>query len=235
MKLTSDMLLVVHVPKTAGTSFRRALEKSFGEKDVIRDYGVNANATTDAVRSHLYSDANVSPEALVRSLSDGGAKVLIGHFPVKKYLSYFEPNNIIAFVRDPLERACSEYLHLVRHRAYVGSFDEFIKKGNIINLQSRLLQNIPKEAIIGITEHYTESLIYLNAVMGLGLRELKANTDKLGGGSEFAKKLSQSQLNQFYKLNQKDIDLYEKCSSRFSAREIPEVKKSRFGKWFHNR
>ena len=52
-QVNSDMWLVVHVPKTAGTSFRWALDKCFGESNVVRDYGRKADATSDVVRERL--------------------------------------------------------------------------------------------------------------------------------------------------------------------------------------
>ncbi len=231
MKSTSDMLLVVHVPKTAGTSLRRALDKTFGVQYVIRDYGGHEKTTSDIVRSHLYSNEIPNTESLMRSMLKADAKVLIGHFPAKKYVSFFKPEHVIVFVRDPLERACSEFLHWVRHHSYESTFEQFIQQKDIANIQSKLLHAIPKQAIIGITERYAESLQYINCVLGIGLKELKKNVDKSGGGSEFASKLSQAQLDLFYELNQRDVELYDSCSQRFCSLEIPEAPNFHFRRW----
>ena len=42
----SDTLLFVHIPKTAGTSFRNAAINNVGQEKVIQDYGVKANETS---------------------------------------------------------------------------------------------------------------------------------------------------------------------------------------------
>ena len=229
------MLLVVHVPKTAGTSLRRALDKTFGVEYVIRDYGGHEKATSDIVRSHLYSNEMSDTTSLMRSMSRTEAKVLIGHFPAKKYASFFKPEHVIVFVRDPLERACSEFLHWVRHHSYQATFEQFIQQKDISNIQSKLLRAIPEQAIIGITERYAESLRYINYVLGIGLKELKKNTGKSGGGREFASKLSQAQLDLFYELNRKDIEFYDGCLQQFSLLDIPEAPKPRFYNWINAR
>ena len=60
-QVNSDMWLVVHTPKTAGTSFREALEKHFGKSRIVRDYGPKAGETSDVVREHLYSGDELEP------------------------------------------------------------------------------------------------------------------------------------------------------------------------------
>ena len=229
------MLLVVHVPKTAGTSLRKTLDMTFGVKHVIRDYGSREKATSNIVRSHLYSNKISDKGSLIRSMSETEAKVLMGHFPARKYVSFFKPEHVIVFVRDPLERACSEFLHRVRHHSYESTFEQFIQQKDIANIQSKLLHAIPKQAIIGITERYAESLQYINCVLGIGLKELKKNVDKSGGGSEFASKLSQAELDLFYKLNRKDVELYDRCLQQFSLLDIPEAPKPHFYRWIKTR
>jgi hypothetical protein len=90
LKLISDMLLVVHVPKTAGTSFRQALEKYFGQSQVIRDYGPDAPATSEVVQDFLYrNEKKKQKPVLIEAISNSAAKVLIGHFVLRKYGRFF--------------------------------------------------------------------------------------------------------------------------------------------------
>lgn len=224
MDLTEDMLLVVHVPKTAGTSLRQGLEKSFGLKNVVRDYGPHAEATTNIVHEYLYCKESKCPELLVKAAGALGAKVLIGHFDAKKYSAFFAPENIITFVREPLERACSEYLHHTRQSKFSGSFRHFIEDRNVINIQSRVLHGLPESSFIGVTERYREALRYLNNRLNLKVRLLKKNTDGQGGGARLSKNLAQADINRFYELNKLDVALYSKCLKNFSELEIPSTK-----------
>lgn len=232
MQPISNMWLVVHVPKTAGTSFRKALEKYFGTTRVIRDYGKIAEATTEVVRQQLYNNASLKqPDELIEVISKGSAKVLVGHFPVRKYARYFRPENIIAFVRDPLVRTCSEYLHRMRNSSYEGSFSDFMGEPSIGNIQSRFLQDIPENSFIGVTEQYRESVAYVNGTFQLKLRTLNKNTDRKGGGRKFADNLSKHEVDQFYKLNQEDLELYCTAVQKFAGLDIPESSGAALLRW----
>lgn len=232
MKSTSDMLLIVHVPKTAGTSLRQALEGFCGVEKVIRDYGPNADETNDIVREYLYSDKKADKEALIRTVSESGAKALIGHFPFQKYADYFQPSQTVAFVRDPLERVCSEYLHRTKNKSYLGTFDEFIQEKSLRNIQSRLLKGVSDQSFIGLTENYPESLRYINALYNLKLRKLKRNISWKGGGVALASCLTESQKVNFYEYNEEDVALFKYCQSRFLSLELPSTRVERIARIF---
>ncbi len=230
------MWLVVHVPKTAGTSFRQALERYFGPDKVIRDYGRNAEATTDVVRDHLYSTGKPKPlSELVQVIADSSNKVLIGHFPVRKYANYFAPENIISFVRDPLTRTCSEYVHRMRNASFEGSFCDFMSEPGVKNIQSRFLEGIPEESMIGLTEQYCESLLYINESFQFKLNTLKRNVDRKGGGQKFAENLSRPERELFHKLNKEDLELYKCATQRFDSFDISPSTGLRFFKWLNGK
>jgi len=230
------MWLVVHVPKTAGTSFRHALERYFGSKKIVCDYGYNEKATTGVVRDHLYSAGEPKPIGeLVQTLSDGSSKVLVGHFPVRKYADYFVPQNIIGFMRDPLIRTCSEYMHRIRNASYDGSFSDFMREPSIKNIQTRFLVGMPEEAMIGLTEQYHESLLYINQSFQFKLSTLKRNVDRKGGGQKFAESLSRHELELFHELNMEDIELYKRATQRFDTLDIPRTMGMRLMKKWSDR
>ena len=212
------MWLVVHTPKTAGTSLRWALEKYFGKSNIIRDYGPNSNVTADIVREHLYSsDESKGPESLVAGISSEKKKVLIGHFPLQRYAGFFEAQNIITFVRDPLVRTCSEYLHRIKDKSFTSSFSEFSQRPAYQNLQSRFLQGVSEDSFIGITEKYSESLQHINHIAQWNLLTRKKNLGRRGGGQKFAEKLSVHESDLFYKMNAEDVGLYRFATQRFSV------------------
>ena len=212
------MWLVVHTPKTAGTSLRWALEKYFGKSNIIRDYGPHSNVTADIVREHLYGgDELKGPESLVAEISSQKKKVLIGHFPLQRYAGCFEAQNIITFVRDPLVRMCSEYLHRIKDKSFAGSFSEFLQRPAYQNLQSRFLQGVSEGTFIGITEKYSESLQHINHIAQWNLSTRKKNVGRRGGGRRFAEKLSVQESDLFYRMNAKDLELYRFATQRFSV------------------
>ena len=212
------MWLVVHTPKTAGTSLRWALEKYFGKLNIIRDYGPHSNVTADIVREHLYSgDESKGPESLVAEVSSEKKKALIGHFPFQRYADCFEAQRIITFVRDPLVRMCSEYLHRIKDKSFTGSFSEFLQRPVYQNLQSRFLQGVSEDTFIGITEKYPESLQHINHIAQWSLATRKKNVGRRGGGQKFAETLSVHESDLFYKMNAEDAELYRVATERFSA------------------
>lgn len=216
------MWLVVHTPKTAGTSLRWALEKYFGKSKIIRDYGPHSDATSKVVREYLYS--GVKPkgtEELVTEISSDTKRILLGHFPLQKYADFFDAQHIIAFVREPLVRMCSEFLHRAQNKTFDGSFAAYLQKPGNQNLQSRFLNGISEETFIGVTEKYHESLQYINRTTQWELLTQKKNTGQHGGGWEFADNLSVPELDLFYKMNTEDVELYQTATRRFAALKIP--------------
>ena len=217
-QVNSDMWLVVHVPKTAGTSFRWALDKRFGESSVVRDYGRKADATSDVVREHLYSgDQAKNTKTLVTEISRQAKQILIGHFYLPKYARFFAAPNIMAFVRDPLVRMCSEYLHRTKNGTFTGSFSDFVRKPGNRNLQSRFLGGISDESFIGLTEQYRASLRHINHLTQWNLSNRKKNVGKRGGGRKYAENLSTPESALFYRMNPKDAALYRSASRSFDA------------------
>jgi len=213
----TNMWLVVHMPKTAGTSFRWALENYFGKTQVIRDYGPHENTTSEVVREHLYSgDEMKGPGTLVAEISGQSMDVLVGHFPLERYTDCFEAQNIIAFVRDPLVRMCSEYLHRLKNKSFTDSFSEFLQRPSYQNLQSRFLKGVSEETFIGVTEHYAESLQLINRAAQWNLSTRKKNVGRRGGGKKMAANLSVHESDLFYKMNVDDVELYNFITQRFA-------------------
>ena len=169
-----NKLLFVHVPKTAGTSFRQAAEAYF-EKKIALDYGVDAPETSPLVTELIYERGD--NWTFYKTLDGQGIRLLGGHFSVRKYLPGMGLRNTIMFLRDPVQRLYSEYRHFVRHKDYTKSFADFYKTPNRINVQSKRFNNLPVEAIgfLGVTERYDSALQMINDNYQLELRSLARN------------------------------------------------------------
>jgi len=100
--MSSNLKVFVHVPKTAGTSFRTAMEDSFGLEAMAFDYGPDSPKTSPLVRDLVYREDN--PERLWSELQAGGVRILSGHVRAERYVRYCDPENIMVFLRDPIQR-----------------------------------------------------------------------------------------------------------------------------------
>ena len=116
-------------------------------------------------------------------------------------------------------RTCSEYVHRINNRTFEGSFTDFLQKPVNQNLQSRFLNGISERSFIGIAEQYRTSLKLINATTQWRLLYRRKNVGYGGGGQKLAEKLTTQELDLFYKLNQKDIKIYEEAKQRFNARD----------------
>lgn len=152
----------VHIPKTAGTSFRIAAEKWFGKRQLIFDYGAATRRTSPVFRR--YDAGEVTWQKVLADVLN--ARFVTGHFPINRYLCEIPLQNFCTFVRDPVERAVSQYLHHKFHFGYSDAFEVFIEDPRFHNQQCRLLSGVNVEDIgfVGVTEHYAESVFLFNSL-----------------------------------------------------------------------
>ena len=151
-------LISIHVPKTAGISFRTLLYKVYGKK-----YCFNINLGGQKHR-RLYNSASLDKITPLRT------KVLHGHFTYDEVsdLAISRSLPVIVWVRDPLERVISNYRYAQRqivtkrHRDDKGlssmSLIDYARTKRQINLMSRFLRGLPLEdyAFVGISDYFAE-------------------------------------------------------------------------------
>jgi len=213
------MLLIIHVPKTAGTSLRISLQREYGPSAIALDYW-DQSETSSIVKRYLYQeDAALGAGELVKDLRAMGCRAIMGHFPLSKYGEFFLPGETIAFVREPLVRSCSEYLHKCRQDKFAGTFSEFMEDPLNQNIQAGLLDGYGSEGFIGITEQYRDSLQILNKQFDLQIKARKDNRAQRGGGKRFARSLDQATVDRYCALNQRDIDLYQESLNKLEAQK----------------
>ncbi|MEO0437600.1 MAG: hypothetical protein AAF098_11900 [Pseudomonadota bacterium] len=172
------MLVSLHLPKTAGTSFLGLLESHYGEK-LLRDYGdrpLNRSPWQRRLRAVRGCARNA-----VSSSRFSGFECIHGHFMPLKYR--FMPGNdetqFVAWLRDPVERLASHYYYWKRsynpmdagrlHRRVVEdrwSLERFCLGPELQNTYSKFLWACSLESFnfIGITEHYNEDVESFSAL-----------------------------------------------------------------------
>ena len=167
------MLVSLHLPKTAGTSFRSALRQHYGAT-LVEDYAMLPMQLPRGQREWQALWA----AAAGRSALTPGTRAIHGHFlPVKYRLALSgRPARYMTWLRDPVERVVSHYHYWQRN--YAGddpaqplrnrmlgeqwSLERFCLGPELRNLYRQYLWGFRPQrfAFFGITEHYAEELAW---------------------------------------------------------------------------
>ncbi|MBT42258.1 MAG: hypothetical protein CMF12_07000 [Idiomarina sp.] len=205
-------LLFVHIPKTAGTSFRTSLEEVLGPKKIIKDYADHSPVTSESIIEMVYKEKDL---AKFYRFFPKTEHVLSGHFWLNKYQRMFDAPQLTTFVRNPVDRVISEFHHFKRHQNYQGSLYAFLDKRRNQNLMSRFLAGIPWQAFgfMGVSERYNESLELFAAHSGITLPELHKNVAPKNYSN-----ISEEDLSLIKQTNLTDIKLYQQIATDFEQR-----------------
>lgn len=211
------MLYFVHIPKTAGTSFRLGAERYFSRDIIVYDYGKESPATTPLVVDTLYDEPK-DFWAFREACQSKNAAMVGGHVNANRFISLFGAGSTLTFLRDPLQRMASEYAHFVRHYEYEGSFHDFYSRPIMHNRQSKILHGVDVEAIgfVGLTERYADSLKLLNARYGIEIPQREDNRGKKR--LDAVHEISAEDEAELKQLNKRDIRLYEQAVALFDQR-----------------
>ncbi len=210
-------LVFVHVPKSAGTSFRDALELKLGAAAIAGDYGPKAVETSPLVRRHVFEKPDLP--LLRDELIAAGIRIVCGHVPVQRYAAVFGAQNLLVIVRDPVQRLVSEYEHFRRHNGETRSFPEVYRSERFINHQYKLVSAIePSEyGFVGLTERYAETVAAANRRFGWDLPVLASNLGRPSLGVAY--QLDPGMEAEVRELNRDDIAYYERMVTEFERRQ----------------
>jgi hypothetical protein len=204
------LIILVHIPKTGGTSLRVAAERHFGRKQMLYDYGQHARLTSESVLHWVYKENDMS--ALAGTACRDGCRFLSGHFVVNKYREYFPHASFVSWIRNPVDRLWSEWRHHRLHLGYEDDFATFYTKSRFQNQQFRMLgHDLHAFDFIGITERFGASLNRFNRKFGLDFQQHRANRtpdDQADGPSK-------NDIENIVELHSEDMRMYEVVERNF--------------------
>jgi hypothetical protein len=214
LKCLSHSFLCVHIPKTAGTSFRKSAEEKY---PTISDYGKTSDHTSEIVKEHYYRNDDLYS---LKNAFNKEKQIFSGHFTSQKYLDFVDARQIFSFVRDPLDQVVSHYNHSIEHLGYEGDFNDFIVMAKHKNIQSRYLNALPISlyGFIGLTAQYEESLGLINNCYGLDVEFKQDNIGKVKSQTKDTLTLEQCKIIEQH--NSEDVILFNKVKALFTQRIV---------------
>ena len=223
------MLISVHLPKAAGSTFRKALEQHFGD-ELLPDYS-DRPINTPAIQRNLRAAWAC---VLNARRGVGNVQCIHGHFLPLKYLSlrFRKSVQFVTWLRDPAERLVSHYDYC--HRMYrVGnvtpfqrtiveekwSLERFCLCPEMRNLYSQFLWGVSLACFdfVGIVEHFDEDLqVFADRFLGASLPTFRENVNeaKRAGGYGIEPGLRQT----IERHHRRDCALYRRALARRQAR-----------------
>jgi hypothetical protein len=129
----------MHIPKTAGTSLHKIIEKQYPKRSIHT----------------LYPGSTEQLEALRTSAEKGTFRVVIGHFQFGIHEWFPGAPRYITFFRDPVDQVISHYNHLINsdmplHQEILGrnhSFESFLAHDWARNLQTSYLTHLSSSEV----------------------------------------------------------------------------------------
>jgi hypothetical protein len=223
-------LVIIHIPKTAGTTLRRIVEAQVPAKRIFPIYKNNEGFRR--------------PEDLKRlpPWQKKRIEVLMGHFGMECMADFPQPFECFTMLRDPVQKVLSGYTHAMHlHKRWKDNpvpFAEFLRtsgKLSLNNHQCRLLSGIvppPKPGecqegmldlareniarhfcLVGLSEYFDESVFLLSRHRGWSPPYyVRENVSKNRLQREELDAESLEMINEFNRL---DITLYQEVKANF--------------------
>ncbi len=222
-------LISIHVPKTAGVSFRRLLQRVYGESEVALDYDDRVLDPTSDFRRDPVAWMQGTRARYLETLRtrEPAARVVHGHFAAGKYAGEFPEARRIVWLREPIARLVSHYCYWLDlpptnnalHRRLVEerlSLEEFAALEPMRDVMSgTFLGGVDLEELdfVGLQENFDEDLHRLGRLLGWPPVPARAEVENRTGRSEtMLRSLDAGTVSRLRDLNPGDVALYQKAA-----------------------
>lgn len=206
-------IIVVHIMKTAGVSFLAALRHVYGK------VGTSYTYLGDAIRPErnisLHDTYDVHRRVWRAAMGRVGpeVRVLQDHMPVHLYAGLFPEARRVVWLRDPIRRIISRYVHFWGPEL---GFDihEYIAEDRAQNVMMYYTAggDLKRFFFVGIVEHYEEDLTRLAGMLGWPPGYPVVRRNECRHPRLKARLLADKVLvAEIERLNQPDIELYRRA------------------------
>lgn len=233
--MNDNILISVHLPKTAGSSFAQSLRDHYGEK-LSLDY-----EDLPLHKNHLTRHLHASKHNLLNFFKPyDKINAIHGHFLPYKYLPLIKRREctFITWLRDPAERIASQYYYM--KRSYTKeradkqlllkkmmdedwSFERFCLANELQNTYTQFFWKFPIERFqfIGVVENYQSDLEYFSKNhLFSSLQEHKKNQNcNLKETSYFEETSFKKRVLEFHS---KDYALYKDALNKSNNRKTTD-------------
>jgi hypothetical protein len=220
------MIVSVHIPKTAGTSFHYDLAQVFGAR-LLDDYGDWPETTTREAAAHKErrrAEMLADVETIVERYD-----AIHGHFVARKYAGVFPVTSLVTMVRDPYQHAVSTYEHAARETDSPHPSFRVFKEARMTlldfieafpNHQSLYFGGMSLEdfAMIGVSERYEQSIALFETIFGITLprARVRQNVNPAKSAAEYP--ITPEVRRAVERNRAEDIALYRHACESFAKR-----------------
>lgn len=203
-------LISIHIPKTAGLSFREVLYANYGHNQVLAKNQMGLEAEGKRITA-LYRKRH---------------KVIHGHLPYPLVRELHGPETkIVTWLREPVSRVVSNYYYNIHHEYpkrlkedpdfRKPSLEEFVERPLRRNVMAHYLEGFPLESLyfFGFQESFAKDLSVLAGQLGWQLSG-KLSSIRINDNRKAKSKypaLSESLRYRIQALNARDVELYERA------------------------
>lgn len=224
------MIISIHIPKTAGGSFRGMLQHAFGNR-LYMDYGDPyefMDPTVPGFDARLHRLFNRAKGALrrrqfFRTLRTDD-QCIHGHFKASKYLATFEDPKLVVWLRNPADRIASHYYYWQRRPDFGHSLCrrlhrekltllEFAALEPLTDFQAKYLDGVPLSQFwfVGIQEEFPTLSRQFLTHLGKDAEQLTSRHINPRKKATDPYELSKSTRRELMALNPQDQVLYEQA------------------------
>ncbi|MCF8359108.1 MAG: class I SAM-dependent methyltransferase [Prolixibacteraceae bacterium] len=232
----SDLFIVNHIPKTAGTSLRTTFNDSFAKQNILYHYNSIGACSPEIWKWKFAQNQTISDIDIINIIIERPIYLIIGHFGFPEQfgfdnlLSIFPNAKSITFFRNPKDHICSLYLFSKKYFGESRSFEEYISLNYTRNYQTNALCGLKIEefSFIGLVEMFSESIFLLNRKFDLNLKNVFFNINsenKINSHYNYSDFANSTVWKKFEEFNQSDIKLYNMIHQNLlqEAKKIPSV------------